>query len=152
MRFIGAVSAALAGAAAAAPAVKPSPKETYGSWNGWGVSLCWFANVFGGRQDIADALYTLNNVSVELTGSGGGSEVLPGLGFTIARYNVGGSGPGMTQSPNMPQWKAIQGFWQQNGSWTWNVDQNQLGFALAAQKAGATTFELFSNSPMWWQL
>lgn len=139
-------AAALAGAAA----VKPDPTTTYGAWEGWGVSLAWFANVFGGRKDLAQAMYGLGNVSVAL--GGGGSQVVPGLGFTIGRYNVGGSGPGMTQSPNMPNWKAIAGYWQSDSVWDWTVDANQRAFALQAQAAGATTFELFSNSPMWWML
>jgi len=140
-----------------ATTVRLDPSVQYGMWEGWGVSLCWFANVFGGRDDLAAALYSTANTSVELTGHAG-SETLPGLGFTIARYNAGGTayapvdGAKVQLSPAFPAWKQIQGFWQTPTTWNWTVDANQLAFALAAREAGATTFELFSNSPMWWML
>jgi hypothetical protein len=153
-----ATAAALcAGRAGAAVTVRPDPKTTYGAWGGWGTSLAWFANVFGGRADLARALYSLDD-SVNVATSGGASVAVPGLGFSIARYNVGGcawsavNGSTMVASPNIPRWKQIPGYWVTSDAWDWTADGNQRGFAQAAQAAGATTFELFSNSPMWWHL
>src|SRR5688572_23157678 len=47
-------------------------------FEGWGTSLCWFANEIGrwpeaDKAAIADAIFSVR-----------------GLGFTIARYNIGG--------------------------------------------------------------
>jgi galactan endo-1,6-beta-galactosidase len=129
----------------------------WGVWQGWGCSLCWWANVFGTRADLADIVFTtnytmLNNVN------------LPGLGMNIARYNAGGcgtnsvNGQSMVVSPNIPWWKQIQGFWLNPSSsdpattnWNWNVDANQRDMMLMAQARGAS-IQLFSNSPMWWML
>jgi hypothetical protein len=156
-----ATAAALLGAARAA-SIRPDPSVSYGAWEGWGVSLCWQANVFGPRQDLVDSLYTLGNVSVALNATPSAA-VLPGLGLTIARFNAGGTayaavgGQTVQLSPNFPVWKQLPGYQPSPGVYDWAVDANQRGFALAAQRAVASTggtpvFELFSNSPMWWML
>ena len=94
----------------------------------------------------------------------GASTTLPGLGFTIARYNAGGSSwrsvdsSHMVASPNIPKFKQMQGFWEDWSSndpgdvraWNWTVDSRQRAMAQAAVARGATHIELFSNSPMWW--
>lgn len=85
--------------------------------------------------------------------------------MNIARYNVGGSsntsagGNSIVYSPNIPWWKQIQGFWLDyasddptSASFDWSRDVNQRQLLLAAKARGADTFELFSNSPMWWML
>src|SRR4051794_22842883 len=59
------------------------PGTTWGTWDGWGASLCWWANVFGTRSDMADVLFTTNYTSFN-------GQLLPGLGLNIARYNAGG--------------------------------------------------------------
>ena len=61
-----AAAALLSVGAARAATIHPDPAVSYGAWEGWGVSLCWQANVFGPRQDLVDSLYTLSNVSVAL--------------------------------------------------------------------------------------
>lgn len=152
-------AAAAAGAAAtAATPIRPDPSTTFGAWEGWGVSLSWFANVFGGRDDLAAALYALDNATVALTGHSG-SVTLPGLGFSIARYNAGGTayapvnGASVQLSKSFPAWKQIQGFWITPTTWNFSVDANQLAFTQAVQRANADVqLELFSNSPMWWML
>jgi galactan endo-1,6-beta-galactosidase len=134
------------------------PAASYGSWEGWGTSLAWWANTFGDRDDVADLLFTLGG------GSWGGQSV-PGLGLTVVRYNAGGSsaeaafGAVMQVSPNIPAFKQIQGYWLDWGSsdpgspsWNWWVDANQRSMLWKARDRGATRFELFSNSPMWWML
>lgn len=139
----------------------PSPilnlAANWGVWQGWGCSLCWWANVFGTRTDLANIVFTTNYVTLNGVN-------LPGLGLNIARYNAGGcsansiNGQSMVASPNIPGWKQMQGFWLNPASadpgttnWDWNADTNQRAMMLMAQARGAS-IQLFSNSPMWWML
>ncbi|KAI9914511.1 hypothetical protein PsorP6_007155 [Peronosclerospora sorghi] len=133
------------------------------SWGGWGTSLCWWANVFGAREDIADALFTLNE-SVTLDGA---TAAIPGLGLNIARYNIGGSSNNviddggtevaMNVSPNMPRFKFMESFWLDwrnadatSGSWNWDADPHQRAMLQFATVRGANVLEAFVNSPPWW--
>src|SRR5215470_510859 len=59
-----------------------NPSTNWGTWEGWGCSLCWWANVFGNRDDLADIVFT--NKSTTLNG-----QSLPGLAMNIVRYNAG---------------------------------------------------------------
>src|SRR5258705_9124656 len=54
-----------------------NPGTTWGTWEGWGASLCWWANVFGNRNDMADVVFTTNYTSFN-------GQLLPGLGLNIA--------------------------------------------------------------------
>ncbi|EEY65831.1 uncharacterized protein PITG_03357 [Phytophthora infestans T30-4] len=133
------------------------------TWEGWGTSLCWWANAFGDREDIADLLFTQKD-TVTLKGRSSG---LPALGFNIARYNVGGSSRNviddggteiaMKNSPNMPAFKFIESFWldwssneTSSKSWDWDVDVKQRKMLELATQRDATLTEAFSNSPPWW--
>ena len=63
-------------------------------------------------------------------------------------------------------WKQIPGYWNDgvstdpaSKSWNWTADAKQRAAMQAAKAAiqgangqGEAIFELFSNSPMWWQL
>jgi galactan endo-1,6-beta-galactosidase len=144
------------GAVSAESTVTVNPSADWGIWQGWGCSLAWWANVFGSRDDIADILFTTKSAVL----NGG---ILPGLGLTIARYNAGGCSPKtvdgsvMQVSPHIPAFKQIQGYWQDSSSadpasasWDWTVDANQRLMLQKARDRGASHFELFSNSPMWW--
>lgn len=136
----------------------PDPSVQWGKWDGWGVSLCWWANIFGDRDDLADVFFSLDSTTVE-------GVKYPGLGFNIARYNAGGSawkstpdGQSMQTSSNEPAWKQIHGFWEDwtsadpdSSSWNW-TDPKQIAMLQKARDRGADQFELFSNSPMWWML
>lgn len=147
--------------------VDASPAHGDGPFSGFGVSLAWAGNVFGGRADLADALWTTKD-SVTLNEG----VVVPGLGLQRARYNVGGCArpsdppvdvPGrgaatMARSPNMPIWKAIETFWlwpnstdPSSAGWDWSRDASQRAALAAAVERGAVG-ELFSNSPPWWAL
>ncbi|KAG7390806.1 hypothetical protein PHYPSEUDO_006628 [Phytophthora pseudosyringae] len=134
-----------------------------GTWDGWGTSLCWWANAFGERADIADALFTLNE-TVTLDGATGG---IPGLGFNIARYNIGGSSSNvvddsgtevaMKTSENMPAFKFMESFWLDwmskdpaSTSWNWKADAKQRAMLTLANQRGANQLEAFSNAPPWW--
>ncbi|RRR96893.1 glycoside hydrolase [Glycomyces terrestris] len=133
-----------------------NPATTWGTWEGWGTSLCWWGRAFGNRNDLADLMFTRNNVTY-----GGAS--LPGLGMNIVRYNAGAcswnsiNGESMVVSPNMMRSRQMDGYWLDwnssdpaSASWNWNVDANQRNLMWKARDRGANIFELFSNSPMWW--
>ena len=150
----------LAGRVAAADAepnmLTLDPSSTQGTWDGWGVSLCWWAAVFGDRSDLADALFTTKAVRIE-------NELLPGLGLTIARYNAGACSWNkigerqMKVSKIIHRYRQMEGFWlddrspdPKSDSWNWSVDAKQRQMLKLAKERGVTHFELFSNSPMWW--
>jgi galactan endo-1,6-beta-galactosidase len=131
-------------------------KSNWGTWEGWGTSLAWWAKQFGNRDDLADAFFTLKSTSVN-------SQTLPGLGFNIVRYNAGASswkavgGESMVQSSNIKKSRQIEGYWlnwdntdPSSSSWDWSVDANQRSALQKAISRGANRTELFSNSPMWW--
>ncbi|MFI8810467.1 MULTISPECIES: glycoside hydrolase [unclassified Streptomyces] len=138
--------AAAADAPAASLTIRLDPSYQQPAFEGWGTALAWFANVTGGwpearRNRLADDLYGAN-----------------GLGFTVARYNIGGGdSPGTT--PYMRAGAAIPGYWNRPGAETpdwwdpadaghWNpkADANQRWWLTAAKARGARTFEAFSNS------
>ena len=133
-------------------------QTTWGQWQGWGASLAWWANVFGNRPDLADLLYTSKYTTLN-------GQSLPGLQLNIARYNLGASstapanGQYMVASPNIPAFRQIQAYWTDSNStdpasasWNWNADANQRQMLQLAKARGVNTFELFSNSPVWWML
>src|SRR5947209_6804198 len=133
-----------------------NPQTTWGTWEGWGTSLCWWANVFGNRNDLADIAFTTNYTLLN-------TENFPGLGLNIARYNVGActsnsiNGETIQLSPNIPAFKQMQGYWLDwfssdpaSNSWNWAADANQRAMVLKAKARGANLLELFSNSPIWW--
>ncbi|MFJ6048923.1 glycoside hydrolase [Streptomyces sp. NPDC092307] len=131
----------------AATTIRLDPGYQQAPFEGWGTALAWFANVTGGwpeaqRNRLADALY--------------GSE---GLGFTIARYNIGG-GDSPETAPYMRPGAAIPGYWHRPGPeapdwwdpenpdhWDPYADADQRWWLRAAKARGADTFEAFSNSP-----
>ena len=58
--------------------------QDFGTWEGWGSSLAWWARAIGGTANAdyyADLIYTTNM-----------TDGLPGLGLNIVRYNIGGGG------------------------------------------------------------
>ncbi|WLW54712.1 glycoside hydrolase [Streptomyces sp. YU58] len=148
-------SALATGTAHADATIAVNPGTSYGTWEGWGTSLAWWANVFGARDDFADIFFTTKSTTYNGTS-------LPGLGMNIARYNLGAcswnsvGGQSMVASPNIPAFKQIEGFWQDwnnedpaSSAWKWTADANQRAMLGKAVSRGATT-ELFANSPMWW--
>ncbi|AVT31650.1 beta-1,6-galactanase [Plantactinospora sp. BC1] len=144
-----------AGTARADATISVTPGADFGAWEGWGTSLAWWANVFGNRDDFADIFFTTRSVAYN-------GVTLPGLGLTIARYNLGACSwnsvddASMVASPNIPSFKQIEGFWQDwrntdpaSSAWNWNADANQRAALTKATQRGAVS-ELFANSPMWW--
>jgi O-glycosyl hydrolase len=102
-------------------------------FEGWGTSLCWWANVVGGysnREAYADLAFSQ-------------------LKLNIVRYNIGGGeNPGLNNS--MPFRARMEGFEPTNGVWNWNADANQRWMLRAAIARGADHVEAFANSPPWW--
>ncbi|MDO0933446.1 beta-1,6-galactanase [Streptomyces sp. DG2A-72] len=148
-------SALATGTAHADATIAVNPGTSYGTWEGWGTSLAWWANVFGARDDFANLFFTTKSVTYNGTS-------LPGLGLNIARYNLGAcswnsvGGESMVKSPNIPAFKQIEGFWQDwnnenptSSAWDWTADAKQRAMLVKATQRGAVS-ELFANSPMWW--
>eukprot|EP00928_Gymnodinium_smaydae_P027983 TRINITY_DN21470_c2_g1_i1.p1 TRINITY_DN21470_c2_g1~~TRINITY_DN21470_c2_g1_i1.p1 ORF type:complete len:557 (+),score=110.71 TRINITY_DN21470_c2_g1_i1:93-1763(+) len=148
------------GKAKKAPAetvVAIDPNATGVTWEGWGVSLAWWANVFGADDTLARLAWSTCTVQLE-------GRKLPGLGLNIARYNLGACSTEvvdkkkMKVSPRCPAFREMEGFWlswyssdpSNKECWNWTRDSNQVQCLLKAKQLGVTHFELFSNSPMWW--
>jgi galactan endo-1,6-beta-galactosidase len=144
------------GSASFAGETKIDPEATQRTWDGWGTSLAWLGKAFGERDDVADLLFSRNEVTLE-------GQVIPGLGLNIARYNAGAcsesevNGKRIALSSNAPPYRLMEGFWldgkdpnPKSASWDWSADKNQRALLLKARQRGADRFELFSNSPMWW--
>ncbi|KAA2266591.1 beta-1,6-galactanase [Solihabitans fulvus] len=133
-----------------------NPSVNWGTWEGWGTSLAWWAAAFGDRDDLADIFFTRNTVQYQ-------GQSLPGLGLNIVRYNAGAStwhsinGESMVTSPNMIPGRQVEGYWLDwysadpaSSSWNWYADSKQRNMMWKARDRGVNQFELFSNSPMWW--
>ncbi|WP_095011913.1 glycoside hydrolase [Tsuneonella mangrovi] len=118
-------------------------------FEGWGTALAWFANVTGGwpepeRERLADLFYGPS-----------------GLGWNIARYNIGG-GNSPDTSDCMRVGAAVPGFWKRPAGttgkdwwdpadpsmWDWHADTNQRWWLGAIKRrVDHPIFEAFSNSP-----
>lgn len=118
--------------------VKVDPSLQYQSFEGWGTSLCWWANHVGGwsaagRDRVVDAVV----------------DPVEGLGYNIFRYNIGGG-----ENPaheHMSQHREMPGFQDSLGSWSWDNDANQRAILLSiAERGNDLIFEAFSNSPPYW--
>jgi O-glycosyl hydrolase len=133
-------------AAADSGHVVPRPVQTF---RGWGMSLAWEANDLygGGRQpaqikdpqiqgQYMDLLY--GDPTTRLT-----------LGFTVARYNIGGG-----DDPNHTHMRPdaqMEGFQSGPGApFDWTRDASQRRMLQEAKKRGANLFEAFSVSPPYW--
>lgn len=75
-----------------------------------------------------------------------------GLGFEIARYNVGGSGPGSpdTTNGNFRAGADVPCYQRPDGTFDWDADAAQRAILLGARDRGASNFEAFANSPPYW--
>lgn len=110
-----------------------------GEFQGWGTSLCWWANRIGYSEELtqqaADAFFSDE-----------------GLGLDIARYNLGG-GDDPTHNHITRSDSKIPGYatgFDDDGNiiYDWTVDENQRNIAKAALMANPDLYvEGFSNSP-----
>lgn len=112
-----------------------------GEFEGWGTSLCWWANRIGYSdvlaQKAADLLFNAET----------------GLGMNIARYNIGG-GDDPTHHHITRTDSMMPGFWvldEATGEHAFDgtQDENQRNVLLRAMEACGNSFivEAFSNSP-----
>lgn len=129
-------------AAFAQTKVVVDPSKKYQIFEGWGTSLCWWAELVG-AWDEANRTKFLGAVADPDTG----------LGYTIFRYNIGGGDqPGhdhLTKGDggaNVPGYKPSE-----TGDFDWNADPAQRAVATTLNKmVDGAIFEAFSNSPPWW--
>ncbi len=127
---------------AAATVVTVSPYDVYdingGKFEGWGTSLCWWANRVGYSdslaQQCADTFFSPD-----------------GLGLNIARFNIGGGDdPSHTHitrtDSNMPGYTKYN---NGNVTYDWSADHNQRNVLERCIKAAGDDMivEMFSNSP-----
>eukprot|EP00897_Mesotaenium_endlicherianum_P002053 jgi/Mesen1/1876/ME000143S00929 len=106
------------------------------------LTLVW-ANFLGGcpdreRAQVMDMLF----------------DEKTGLGFNIARYNIGGGHSALidTQYKDPPKsFLALPGYKpSEAGGYDWSADANQRRILLEARARGADVFEAFSYSAPWW--
>ena len=125
-------------AASGTTLVVVNPTVRHQTFEGWGTSLCWWANHVGGwstanRNALVDKMTDATN----------------GLGYNVFRYNIGG-GDDPTHT-HMGQYKDMPSFEPTSGTWDWNADANQRAILqrIVADNANAI-LEAFSNSPPYW--
>jgi O-glycosyl hydrolase len=125
-------------AAADTTLVKLDPNVQHPAFEGFGTSLCWWANHVGGwsldaRNAVVDAVV----------------DPVDGLGYNVFRYNIGGG-----ENPShrhMEPFKAIPGFQPSAGTWNWDADANQVAVLQRIVERGrGVILEAFSNSPPHW--
>jgi O-glycosyl hydrolase len=126
--------------------IVPRPAQTF---RGWGMSLAWEANdLYGGGRQPA-RIKDPNGQSHYMDLLYGDPATRLTLGFTIARYNIGG-GDDPTHTHMRPD-AQMEGFQVSPGApFDWTRDASQRRMLHEAQKRGAKIFEAFSNSPPYW--
>jgi O-glycosyl hydrolase len=118
--------------------VTPNPAVKYQKFEGWGTSLCWWANRIGGWS--TDKLNQFVKLIVNPT---------TGLGYNIFRYNIGG-GEDPSHS-HMTEYRDMPGFQTTKGTWDWNADARQVAVLRQIVATGKDVIlEAFSNSPPYW--
>ena len=103
------------------------------SFQGWGVSLCWWGKVVGG--------YSNRNEYADL--------VFKGLKLDLVRYNIGGGENPDIRSP-LSYRARIPGFEPKPGVWDWQADAGQRWMLHAALARGVRHVVAFANSPPYW--
>ncbi|CAJ1362510.1 unnamed protein product [Effrenium voratum] len=134
-------------------------------WSGWGCSLSWLGKALGCCREAecwADLLFSTRDVPVSVLWPNWAGPYMPpavpGLGLSIARYNIGGCGRPEEQSGHpyggskVRGWFAlIEGFQPvPGGEFDWTRDEGQRNFLHLAIERGVDQVELFANAPMWW--
>jgi O-glycosyl hydrolase len=117
--------------------VRIDPSQRSLPFEGWGVSLAWWAKVVGSFPDAYRNDYIEKIFDPE-----------KGLGLTVVRYNIGG---GENPDLHMLPFRAdMEGFEPAPGQWNWDADAGQRWVLRQAKAHGATLFEAFANSPPYW--
>lgn len=107
------------------------------TFEGWGASLAWWANVVGQypdaiRQDYVEKIF----------------DPVKGLGLNIVRYNIGGG-----ENPRysyLQYHKAVPGYEPSPGRWDWTADAGQRWVLEAAIAKGVDCVDAASYSPPYW--
>jgi hypothetical protein len=99
------------------------PGQRYQVFDGWGTSLCWFANVVGRwpEPDRSEIIGKIFDPKI-------------GLGLNVARYNIGGG-----ENPEvhaMGHRERMDGYEPVLGTWDWSADAGQRWVLAAAMKLG----------------
>jgi len=110
----------------------------YQTFEGWGTSLCWWANRIGGWSTDK------KNEFLELI-----LDPTTGLGYNLFRFNIGGGdNPSHT---HMEQYRDMPGFQPTPGTWAWDADARQTSVLSRIVATGqGVIVEAFSNSPPYW--
>lgn len=135
--------AAFAATAQAQNTANVNFKTTYQTFEGWGTSLAWWANVVGGYPDANRTDYMKRVFDPTY-----------GLGLNVVRYNIGGGENPKYLAPNTQylQYRAnMPGFLASaTAQYDWTQDANQRWVLQQSIQQGVTVAEAFSNSPPWW--
>ena len=122
------------------------PAQTF---RGWGMSLAWEANDLygGGRQSSRIKDPQIQGQYLDLLF--GDPAARPTLGFTVARYNIGG-GDDPSHAHMRPD-AQMEGFQASPGAaFDWSRDAPQRRMLHEAKARGANIFEAFSVGPPYW--
>lgn len=123
------------------------PQATRQKMEGWGVSLCWWANMCGKWSD--KKIDEIVDWMVSPTG----------LNYNIFRYNIGGGDDPLNRNcdpHHMAKGKGLraemEGFQDEpGGEYHWDRDEAQRKIMLKIkEKRPDAIFEAFSNSAPWW--
>jgi len=118
--------------------VKIDPALRHQTFEGWGTSLCWWANRIGGwstdkKNQFLDLIVNPST----------------GLGYNVFRFNIGG-GDDPSHS-HMGQYRDMPGFQPTKGTWSWDADARQTSVVSRLVAIGQNVIlEAFSNSPPYW--
>jgi len=118
--------------------VKVNAGMKHQTFEGWGTSLCWWANHVGGWD--ADAQDAVVDAVVD---------PVKGLGYNVFRYNIGGG-----ENPShdhMDQYREMPGFEPSEGTWDFSADATQRSvLGRIVERGTGVIVEAFSNSPPYW--
>ena len=118
------------------------PGKKYQLFEGWGTSLCWWAELVGAWSEANRDQFL-----------GALADPDTGLGYNIFRYNIGGGDqPGHDHLTKGDGGGKVPGYKPtEKGDFDWTADPAQRGVALRLNKVVKDPiFEAFSNSPPWW--
>ena len=115
--------------------VKVDTGKPHQTFEGFGTSLCWWANHVGGWDVDARNAFVAAVV-----------DPVDGLGYNVFRYNIGGG-----ENPShdhMDDFREMPGFEPSAGTWNWDADANQRAILQRIVDTGTgVILEAFSNSP-----
>jgi O-glycosyl hydrolase len=126
--------------------INPRPAQTF---RGWGMSLAWEANDLygGGRQPAQIKDPRIQDEYIDLLFGDPAKRLT--LGFTVARYNIGG-GDDPTHTHMRPD-AQMEGYQSEPGApFDWTRDAPQRRMLQEAKQRGANIFEAASYSPPYW--